>query len=252
MKIRFIQQNDWVAPGEYGAWAKRNGWETAVTKCWLRESVPTEPDADFLVVLGGWQCPATTKEESDYFDAAAERELIKKYVDGGRMVVGVCLGAQLIGEALGAPYSKSPESEIGHVTARLTAAGRADPLFASFPDTFDAGEWHNDMPGLTADCAVIAESDGCPRQIVRYAPLVYGFQTHMELNPEIVAAGLEDSAESIKRGGKYVRTPEEILSFDYTVMNGLLSSFLDKLSERYGISPFDETLPKIPEEKETR
>lgn len=83
-------------------------------------------------------------------------------------MIGVCLGAQLVGEALGAAYSHSPEREIGPVKAALTEAGRADPFFASFPDVFLAGEWHNDMPGLTEDSVIIAESEGCPRQIVRY------------------------------------------------------------------------------------
>lgn len=233
MKVHFIQHNDWVGPGEYRAWAQRHGWEVSVTRCWAYEPVPTDVEADFLVVLGGWQSPATTKAQSDYFDAEAEKALIRAFVQQGRMVVGVCLGAQLVGEALGAAYAHSPEREVGPVPARLTAEGRADPLFAAFPNTFLAGAWHNDMPGLTEYSAVIAESDGCPRQIVRYGPLVYGFQTHMELTHEIVAAGVLDSEESLKRGGKYVQTAEELLAFDYTEMNALLSAFLDALAERY-------------------
>ncbi len=237
MKIRFIQHNDWIGPGEYLAWAERHNFETAFTRCWRNEKVPTEPDSDLLVILGGWERPSTTKEESGYYDAKAERELIRKYVETGKMTVGVCLGAQLIGEALGAPFSESPEREVGYVTARLTDAGKADTLFSAFPSSFPAGEWHDDMPGVTADSAVIAESDGCPRQIVRYAPLVYGFQAHMEFNPEIVAEGLIKDSERVKKGGRFVRTPEEMLSLDWSEMNGLLSSFLDALVKRYANTP---------------
>jgi molecular chaperone GrpE len=68
------------------------------------------------------------------------------------------------------------------------------------------------MPGLTEDSVVIAESDGCPRQIVRYGELAYGFQAHMEFTPRIVAAGVRESGESLKRGGKYVQTAEELLA----------------------------------------
>jgi len=38
----------------------------------------------------------------------------------------------------------------------------------------DVGHWHNDMPGLTAECMVLATSEKCPRQIVEYGPVVYG------------------------------------------------------------------------------
>lgn len=233
MKVHFIQQDSWVLPGEYLSWADRHGHDVTVSKCWEYESVPKSAEADMLVVLGGYQCPATTKEECGYFDAEAEKALIRRYVEAGKMVVGVCLGAQLLGEALGAPYEHSPEREIGPVEARLTPEGKNDPFFASFGDVFLAGEWHNDMPGLTEDSVIIAESDGCPRQIVRYGKYVYGFQTHMEFTHEIVAAGIEDAGGHLNCTGRFVQTEGQLLAFDYSEMNALLSSFLDAMVEEY-------------------
>ena len=233
MKVQFIQQDEWVEPGEYLAWANRNGHDVSVVRCWQYEAVPREADADLLIVLGGGQCPATTKEECGYFDAAAQRTLIRAYVDAGRAVVGVCLGAQLVGEALGATYEPSPEPEIGTVRARLTPEGKADPFLKGFPDVFDAGEWHNDMPGLTPDSVVLAESDGCPRQIVRYGRYVYGFQTHMEFTRGIVASGLEAFGGETETEGPFVQTPEALLAYDYTEMNRMLSDFLDAMTEDY-------------------
>ena len=233
MKVHFIQQDSWVLPGEYLSWADRHGHDVTVSKCWEYKSVPKSAEADMLVVLGGYQCPATTKEECGYFDAEAEKALIRRYVEAGKMVVGVCLGAQLLGEALGAPYEHSPEREIGPVEARLTPEGKNDPFFASFGDVFLAGEWHNDMPGLTEDSVIIAESDGCPRQIVRYGKYVYGFQTHMEFTHEIVAAGIEDAGGHLNCTGRFVQTEGQLLAFDYSEMNALLSSFLDAMVEEY-------------------
>lgn len=233
MRVHFIQQDPWVAPGEFLCWAARNGWAVGFTRCWRHEAIPRTAEADMLVVLGGYQNPATTREECDYFDAPAECALIRAYVGAGRMVVGVCLGAQLVGEALGAPYAHSPEPEIGPVGARLTRAGRADPFLRAFPDAFDAGAWHNDMPGLTPDAAILAESDGCPRQIVRYGRYVYGFQTHMEFTHEIIAAGIGDVGGEIRQKGRFVQSAAELLAYDYTEMNRLLSAFLDAMAADY-------------------
>ena len=231
MKVHFIQQEPWVAPGEYLCWARRNGCAVSFTRCWKHEPLPREAEADLLVVLGGYQNPAMTREECDYFDAAAECAVIRRYIEAGRMVVGVCLGAQLVGEALGARYGHSPEKEIGPVKARLTADGRADPFLKAFPEVFDAGEWHNDMPGLTGDAAVLAESEGCPRQIVRYGKYVYAFQAHMEFTHEIVAAGLEEMDGETGEKGRWVQTTKQLLTYDYTEMNRLLGTFLDAITE---------------------
>ena len=239
MRVHFIQQDAWVEPGEYLSWAQRHRHSVSITRCWLHEALPKEADADILIVLGGYQCPATTREECDYFDSAAEQALIRQYAQAGKAVIGVCLGAQLVGEALGAVYAHSPEKEIGPVKARLTEEGRADPFLKQFPDVFDAGEWHNDMPGLTADAVILAESDGCPRQIVRYGKYIYGFQTHMEFTHDLIAAGIEDCGGEIPAQGPYVQTKAQMLAYDYTEMNRMLSAFLDAMTEDYERSIID-------------
>ena len=106
-----------------------------------------------------------------------------------------------------------------------------------FPDIFFAGEWHNDMPGLTAEAVILAASEGCPRQIVRYGKYVYGFQTHMEFTREIIAAGLADVGGEIIEEGRFVQKAQELLDYDYTEMNRLLSTFLDALTEDYRKNP---------------
>lgn len=153
---------------------------------YAHEPLPqTVEDIDLLVVFGGPQSPSTTKEECPHFDAAAERDLIAKCVNAGKAVVGICLGSQLIGEALGTRHSQSPEKEIGKFPITLTAEGQSNAKFAGFGSTLRSGI-ANDMPGLTGNSKIIAYSEGCPRQIVEYSNLVYGFQCHMEFTPEVI------------------------------------------------------------------
>jgi len=142
-----------------------------------------------------------------------EINLIRASIEAGKVVLGFCLGAQLISEALGAKTEWSPEKEIGVYPIDLTAVGQKDPLFAGFDPKFNVIYWHSDMPGLPKGAELLAHSDGCPRQAFRYGDRVYGFQFHMEITPEVandLVANCPDDLEP----GKFVQTAETFLASD--------------------------------------
>ena len=114
MKLHIIMHESFEAPGAIETWAKHKNHEITYTRLYDGSTLPQNGgDIDFLIVMGGPQSPATTKEECPHFDAKKEIEFIKKAIDDGKIVLGVCLGAQLIGEALGAKFDHSPNREIG-------------------------------------------------------------------------------------------------------------------------------------------
>ncbi|WP_226000073.1 glutamine amidotransferase-related protein [Paenibacillus sp. BJ-4] len=164
------------------------GYTAGYSRVYAGEKLPKSADEiDLLIVLGCPQDPSTTMEECSHFNAAAEIALINKCIKAGKAVLGVCLGAQLIGEALGAKHEHSPEKEIGCFPITFTDEGKRNDKFSHFGDTSIVGHWHNDMPGLTENCKIIAYSEACPRQIIEYGKLVYGFQCHLE-QPQIHSA----------------------------------------------------------------
>ncbi|MFZ5275389.1 type 1 glutamine amidotransferase [Enterobacter roggenkampii] len=233
MHIHFIIHEHFEAPGAYEIWGKSRGCSLSYTRVYQGDPLPEElGGTDLLIIMGGPQSPATTREECPWFDAQAEKALISRAIEAGKTVIGVCLGSQLIGEALGAAFCRSPEKEIGKFPVRLTDAGKANPLFEGFGSVLNVGHWHNDMPGLTPQAKVLAYSEGCPRQIVQYSERVYGFQCHMELTPEVVELLIEHSQNDLRRAGefRFVETAEKLRSHDYREMNQVLFSFLDKLT----------------------
>ena len=233
MHIHFIIHEHFEAPGAYEIWGKSRGCSLSYTRVYQGDPLPEAlGHTDLLIIMGGPQSPATTREECPWFDAQAEKALISRAIEAGKTVIGVCLGSQLIGEALGAAFCHSPEKEIGKFPVRLTDAGKANPLFEGFGSVLNVGHWHNDMPGLTPQAKVLAYSEGCPRQIVQYSERVYGFQCHMELTPEVVELLIEHSQNDLRRAGefRFVETAEKLRSHDYREMNEVLFSFLDKLT----------------------
>lgn len=236
MRVHFVVHESFEAPGAYETWVKDRGYEATYSRVYLNEPLPqAADDIDLLIVMGGPQSPATTKAECPHFDTKAEQALIAKCVAAGKAVVGICLGSQLIGEALGARFEQSPEKEIGKFPITLTVDGRANEKFSHFGETLEVGHWHNDMPGLTESATTIAVSEGCPRQIVEYSDRVYGFQCHMEFTPAVIelliAASGADLAKLKDR--RFIQQPDALRANDYDAMNRMLFGFLDKLVATY-------------------
>lgn len=236
IRIHLVQHEHYEAPGALLNWAKERNYSLSFSKVFAQEPLPLTLDKiDLLVVVGGPQSTQTTLEECPYFDASAEMKLIQNCVHAGKAVVGICLGAQLISAAFGAKSEPSPKKEIGIFPIALTNDGKLDEKISHFGSPLLVGHWHNDMPGLTKDCKILAESKGCPRQIIAYTSLVYGFQCHMEFTPEtvpllIAEEGLDFFEETSER---FVQKPAEILNADYKKMNATFFRFLDLLISDY-------------------
>lgn len=236
MLVHFIVHESFEAPGAYETWALERGYSVTYTRFYLGDTLPVIVGSiDVLIVLGGPQTPSTTKDECQYFDAAAEKNFISQCINAGKAVVGICLGSQLVGEALGAAWEKSPETEIGNFPITLTTAGTSNAKFKHFGLSEVVGHWHNDMPGLTTDAKIIASSQGCPRQIVEYTNLVYGFQCHMEFTTEVIEGLIEASKDELPSlvQRKYVQQPGSLRANEYTSMNENLAIFLDNLIVAY-------------------
>lgn len=226
MNILFVTHASFEQPGSIELWAKRNNHNTCEVKPYAGEALPLIDDYDMLVVMGGPQSPIEI-EKSPYLKD--EIELIKLALKQKKRIVGVCLGAQLITEALGAKTERSPNKEIGMFPVEMLDVASSDPVFGVFPQTFDVMHWHSDMPGLTHGVELLAKSEGCPRQIFRFGDRVYGFQCHFELTKDLVEGMVKHCGSDLK-AGRYVMTPEQLLSLDYRKINAQMDQVLDYLS----------------------
>lgn len=236
MNIHFVIHESFESPGAISKWAQSNKHTITSTKLYDNEVLPIGTTSiDFLVVMGGPQSPATTLEECPHFDAKAEIDLIADAVKNDKLVLGVCLGAQLIGEALGAKFDHSPNREIGVFDITLTENAKNDPTFSKFPRVFPVGHWHGDMPGLTSESEVLAFSEGCPRQIVKYSPKVYGFQCHFEFTKESIEGMINNCSHELDeyKNLPYIQNENTLRANDYSEINNKLFSFLDYMENTY-------------------
>jgi GMP synthase (glutamine-hydrolysing) len=226
MKILFVIHAAFEKPGSIETWAKKLGHLTQEVSPYKGEKLPDIKDFDFLVVMGGPQSPLEI-DKAPYL--ADEIELIKQAVKEKKRILGFCLGAQLIGEALGAKTERSPNRELGAYPIKLLDASKYDPIFQRFPETFDVMHWHSDMPGIPDGGVLLAKSDGCPRQVFRVGDRIYGFQCHLELTQKLVKEMIEHCPDDLK-AGTYIMTERELMQIDYSQINLKMENVLDYLA----------------------
>lgn len=226
MKILILTHATFEKPGSIETWAKKHGHIIKEVCPYKEETLPDINDFDFLVVMGGYQSPLEMNKAPYLED---EITLIKQAITKHKRIVGICLGAQLLGEALGAKTEPSPHREIGMFLVEQLPEAKFDPVFSQFPKKFEVMHWHSDMPGIPKGAVLLANSEGCPRQIFRYGDRIYGFQCHFELTKELVEGMIEHCPGDLK-GGTYVRSIKELLEANHTKTNAMMEKILDYLA----------------------
>jgi GMP synthase (glutamine-hydrolysing) len=133
-----------------------------------------------VVSLGGFM---GAYEEDAHPWLAGEKQLLAAAVADGIPVLGICLGCQILADALGGRAYLAPAVEAGLLRLRLTGRGAADPVLGRLGGAVPV--WHRDTWDLPPGGELLAESDRYPHAF-RYGPAV-GIQAHPEATVDIVA-----------------------------------------------------------------
>lgn len=179
------------------------------TTHWYRgDKAPDVHSFDALIVMGG---PMGIYDEAIYPWLADEKRLIKQAIEAGKIVVGICLGAQLIADVLGGKVTRNAHKEIGWFPLQVLPDAGSHPIahiLAKYPDVF---HWHSDTFAIPAGAVHIARSEGCLNQAYVVNNRVYGFQFHLETTPASAAALIEHCAADID-GSPYTQSAEIMLA----------------------------------------
>jgi GMP synthase-like glutamine amidotransferase len=127
----------------------------------------------------------------------AEKACLGNAIAAGRALVGICLGAQLIAQVLGARVSRNRAREIGWFPIELTAEAGEAAACAGLPARFEAFHWHGDHFDIPAGALHLARSAACEEQAFLYQGRVLGLQCHLESTPASVAALCQHCAHEL-------------------------------------------------------
>jgi GMP synthase (glutamine-hydrolysing) len=204
MKIAVLQHAAFEEPGEIAVWAAQHGHAVRIHHLYKGDALPVLNAFDLLVVMGG---EMNIYQYRDWPWLKPEREFIESALANGKRAIGICLGAQLIADALGARVVQNPQHELGWLPIAWTSEARA--VFPGLPATGSVLHWHGDTFALPPGATRLAASAGCPEQGFLIKDKCLALQFHMEVDPELVeeyVAGQGDWPT-----GPYVQAPKDIV-----------------------------------------
>ena len=180
--IWIIQHQDKVPAGQYGTLLQQLDRGYRIVELHKGDALPTLQPGDAVLALGG----TMGFDDGDRYPWLPPLKAFLGEAAGADMpLFCICLGAQLLADALGGTVTRNRNQERGISRIHLTEGGRRDPLLADIPTTFPAMQWHNDSFDLPPNAIHLATSSTCPVQAFRYRN-AYAVQFHPEVNQQIV------------------------------------------------------------------
>ena len=223
--ILLVQSDPEVPAGTIEDVLKERGTAYRIERMFERSASLSPEEADAVVVLGGKMGVGDTEQYPYLLEVKA---FVARSFSRGIPFLGVCLGGQLLAEALGAPVESGVRGELGFHAVQVTGEGAADPLFEGISNPFISFQWHNDSFRIPDGATHLARTDCCPQQAFRVGPCAWGLQFHPEVNRGIVLDWSSDTGKQNDFAEEYDRFADAY----ETVSRRLLSNFFRAASKR--------------------
>ncbi|MDD4653549.1 MAG: type 1 glutamine amidotransferase [Methanothrix sp.] len=231
MRIHYIQHVPFEDLANIDSWAGFRGHDLSRTLLFSDEKLPEMDHFDWLIIMGG---PMNIYEDEKYPWLAREKEFIRQAIASDKIVLGICLGAQLIADVLGSSVRKNEYREIGWFPVSLTEEGISSPIFSVLPDRFVALHWHGDTFGIPPGAVRIAESRACKNQAFIKGKAI-GLQFHLESSRDSIDHLLENCADELTEG-PFVQSQKDLSAHPERLsqIQDLMEKLLDRVEEVLG------------------
>lgn len=226
--VHYFQHVPFEGPGAIGTWATRSGHRLSSTRFCDGDPLPALDDVDWLVIMGG---PMSIHDERAYPWLRREKRFIESAIQARRIVLGVCLGAQLIADVLGARVYANRFKEIGWFPIQRTPEAATTRVGSALPEEIEVFHWHGDTFDLPSGAVHLAHSEACANQAFVYRDRVVGLQFHLEATRAGAEQLVAHCAGEIVEG-PFIQQPEVMLADEspFSKINAVLVRLLDRLS----------------------
>ncbi|RZK26751.1 MAG: type 1 glutamine amidotransferase, partial [Hymenobacter sp.] len=184
MRWHCLQHLPNEGPGHLATWLAAHQHPLTYTRLFEPELVlPAMAEFDGLLILGG----AMSVDDEDNFPwLVEEKAFLQATLRAGKFTLAICLGAQLVAQALGGEVHRNHEPEIGYWTVRFSAKALTHPLLRDWPDKATVLHWHFDTFTVPPGALRVGMSAGCAAQGFVWGDGVIGLQFHPEMTEAMV------------------------------------------------------------------
>lgn len=227
LHLHIIQHVDYENPGCIVDWAEKKKYMVSYTHLYNGDILPSAADFDWLIIMGG---PMGIYDEEQFPWLRGEKEFIKKTLSEHKTVIGICLGSQLIAEALGARVYKNRHKEIGWMPISKSVGSAVGGLSNFFPEEQTVFHWHGDTFDIPNGAVKFAESEATRNQAFVYRDNVLALQFHLEITETLLSSMIENGRVELLKNS-FVQEEDELKQGKIYIKqnNKLMCELLDKM-----------------------
>jgi len=189
-------------------WIITQGHSLSYTKFYEPYILPDINAIDWLIVMGG---NMSVYEEAQYPWLSEEKQFIRQMIDSNKVVIGICLGSQLIAEVLGARVFPNLKKEIGWFDIFKSKNQELHPIQNIFESEFIVFHWHGDTFDLPLNSKHLFYSKITNNQGFIYNDKVLALQFHLEVTDHTLLEMIENGKSELNMS-ETIQTEEQILS----------------------------------------
>ena len=231
MRIHHLQHVPFEGLGSIEPVLREKGHHLTATHLYHSQPLPVAEDIDWLIVMGG---PMGIYDEQAYPWLKAEKRFIEDVISAGKIVLGICLGAQLIADVLGAKVYRNKYREIGWFNINRSPEAEGTILYKAIPAQAEVFHWHGDTFDIPEGARPLAESAACRNQGFIMDDRLVAFQFHLETTLKSAKALIENGRDELD-DSRYVQTETKMLSSlqRFSNINQIMRTVLETMEEHH-------------------